>query len=204
MRPRWRDAVANRTVARDEDGMRLDRWFKTHYAPLPHSRPWRSCCAPARCGWMAAAPKRARGSRPARACACRRCATCRRHPRRSGAIKGQPRLSRPITLYEDDDLLVLNKPVGAGGAGRHQDRAACRPAARGDGRRARDAAASGAPARPRHLGRARHRQAAIGGGEARPRLPDPLGAQDLLGAGEGRAEAAARQGRSGASEGRGT
>ncbi len=30
--------VEHKTVARDEEGMRLDRWFKTHYAPLPLSR----------------------------------------------------------------------------------------------------------------------------------------------------------------------
>ena len=26
------------TVAPDDDGIRLDRWFKSHYADLPHSR----------------------------------------------------------------------------------------------------------------------------------------------------------------------
>ena len=33
-----RSAVETRTVSVGEDGMRLDRWFKTHYATLPHSR----------------------------------------------------------------------------------------------------------------------------------------------------------------------
>jgi hypothetical protein len=30
--------VEQKTVLRGEDGMRLDRWFKTHYVGLPHSR----------------------------------------------------------------------------------------------------------------------------------------------------------------------
>src|SRR5512147_1747441 len=35
---RERSAVETRAVAEGEDGMRLDRWFRTHYASLPHSR----------------------------------------------------------------------------------------------------------------------------------------------------------------------
>ena len=30
--------VETKLVGAGEDGMRLDRWFKTHYADLPHSR----------------------------------------------------------------------------------------------------------------------------------------------------------------------
>jgi 23S rRNA pseudouridine955/2504/2580 synthase len=30
--------VETKLVGASEDGMRLDRWFKTHYAGLPHSR----------------------------------------------------------------------------------------------------------------------------------------------------------------------
>ena len=30
--------VETKLVGAGEDGMRLDRWFKTHYAGLPHSR----------------------------------------------------------------------------------------------------------------------------------------------------------------------
>ena len=30
--------VETKLVGAGEDGMRLDRWFKTHYATLPHSR----------------------------------------------------------------------------------------------------------------------------------------------------------------------
>ena len=33
-----RSPVETRTVEAGEDGMRLDRWFKSHYADLPHSR----------------------------------------------------------------------------------------------------------------------------------------------------------------------
>ncbi|MET0156335.1 MAG: RluA family pseudouridine synthase, partial [Methyloceanibacter sp.] len=30
--------VETKLVATGEDGMRLDRWFKSHYPELPHSR----------------------------------------------------------------------------------------------------------------------------------------------------------------------
>ena len=65
-----------------------------------------------------------------------------------------------------------------------------------------DAPAPRAPARPRHDGRAARGQAPRRRGQARARLPDPLGRQDLLGARQGRAEAAAGQDRGAAGQGR--
>ena len=152
---------------------------------------------------MAGAPRRACGLPPARACACRRCpaTTPASAPGPKGLTKAERAFLASITLYEDDDLLVLNKPHGHRGAGWHQDHASSRPAARRLGRGPEIAVPPRSPARPRYLRRARGRQAPRGRGEARPRLPDPLGAQDLLGAGAGRAEAAARQGRRGAGQG---
>ena len=32
------DKTGGATVARDEDGIRLDRWFKRHYPGLAHGR----------------------------------------------------------------------------------------------------------------------------------------------------------------------
>ena len=48
--------VEAKTVGAGEDGMRLDRWFKTHY-PAAASASWKSSCAPARCGSTAARAK---------------------------------------------------------------------------------------------------------------------------------------------------
>ena len=39
--------VETKLVGAGEDGMRLDRWFKTHYAGCRIAG-WRSCCAPGR------------------------------------------------------------------------------------------------------------------------------------------------------------
>ena len=94
-------------------------------------------------------------------------------------------------------MLVLNKPFGIavqGGTGtkRHIDGMLA-----GMADRFGDRPAPRAPARPRHHRRAAGRQAPRRRGQARPHLPDPLGRQDLLGAGQGRAEAAAGQDRGG-------
>ena len=101
---------------------------------------------------------------------------------------------KSITLHEDDDVLVLNKPMGLavqGGSGttRHRRRHAGGAARTGAGR---PAAAPGAPARQGHRRLPAGRQDALCGGGARQDLPLALGAQDLLGAGRRRAEAAAR------------
>ena len=62
---------------------------------------------------MAAGPRRARGSPRARACACRRFPTWRRRQAPRHALsKADRAFLASITLYEDDDLLVLNKPSG--------------------------------------------------------------------------------------------
>ncbi len=152
---------------------------------------------------MAGAPRRARGLPPARPCACRRFPTWRLRRAEARAVQGRPRLSCVHHALRGRRSPGAQQAVRDRGAGRHQDRAPYRPPARRHGRRTGDAAAARAPARPRYVRRAGDRQAARGGGEARPRLPDPLGAQDLLGAGAWRAEAAARQDRGGAGQGRG-
>ena len=105
--------VETKTVGAGEDGMRLDRWFKTHYATLPHSRLEKLLAHRAGEGRRRRGPRPARGSPRAR--------RVRVPPLPDVAPPPGPKhkLSKAdrdflasITLYEDDDLLVLNKPSG--------------------------------------------------------------------------------------------
>ena len=146
-------------------------------------------------------------SKPASRCACRRSCASRRR---------RGRLTPPLGLSKGDrDLIERDDPVrgrtrpgpeqaygiavqGGTGTKRHIDGLLAGMADR-FGERPR----LGAPAGPRHHRRAAGGQEPRCGRQARPHLPDALGGQDLLGAGEGRAEAAAGQGRGGARQGRG-
>jgi 23S rRNA pseudouridine955/2504/2580 synthase len=104
--------VEQKDVSAAEDGMRLDRWFKTHYASLPHSRLEKLL----RTGQVRVDGARAKAST--------RLAlgqTVRVPPLPDVAPPASPRHTltkadrdflAAITLYEDDDLLVLNKPSG--------------------------------------------------------------------------------------------
>jgi 23S rRNA pseudouridine955/2504/2580 synthase len=104
--------VETKEVSDAEDGMRLDRWFKTHYAALPHSRLEKLL----RTGQVRVDGGRAKASTRLAAGQ-----TIRVPPLPDVAPPPAPRhaLSKAdraflasITLYEDDDLLVLNKPSG--------------------------------------------------------------------------------------------
>lgn len=104
--------VETKTVGAGEDGMRLDRWFKTHYAGLPHSRLEKLL----RTGQV-----RVDGGRAKASTRLAKGQTVRVPPLPDVAPPPGPRhqLSKAdrdflasITLYEDDDLLVLNKPSG--------------------------------------------------------------------------------------------
>ena len=104
--------VETKEVAPSEDGMRLDRWFKTHYAGLPHSRLEKLL----RTGQVRVDGGRAKSST--------RLAvgqSVRVPPLPDAAPPSKPKraLSKAdrdflasIALYEDDDLLILNKPSG--------------------------------------------------------------------------------------------
>ena len=97
---------------------------------------------------------------------------------------------RSITLYEDDDVLVLNKPMGLavqGGSGtmRHLD--GMLGALRGSHPAAQRPL--GAPARQGHRRLPAGGEDALCGYGAGEDVPHAFGAQDLLGAGRGRAEA---------------
>jgi 23S rRNA pseudouridine955/2504/2580 synthase len=104
--------VEQKKVAAGEDGMRLDRWFKTHYAGLPHSRLEKLL----RTGQVRVDGARAKSS-------------TRLEAGQSVRIPPLPDVAPPpaskhklskadreflasITLFEDDDLLILNKPSG--------------------------------------------------------------------------------------------
>jgi 23S rRNA pseudouridine955/2504/2580 synthase len=104
--------VEQKRVAAGEDGMRLDRWFKTHYAGLPHSRLEKLL----RTGQVRVDGARAKSSTRLEAGQ-----TVRVPPLPDVAPPPAPKhkLSKAdrdflasITLYEDDDLLILNKPSG--------------------------------------------------------------------------------------------
>ena len=104
--------VETKLVGAGEEGMRLDRWFKTHYADLPHSRLEKLL----RTGQV-----RVDGGRAKASTRLAEGQTVRVPPLPDVAPPQSPqqRLSKAdrdfladITLYEDDDLLVLNKPSG--------------------------------------------------------------------------------------------
>jgi 23S rRNA pseudouridine955/2504/2580 synthase len=104
--------VETKTVGAGEDGMRLDRWFKTHYAGLPHSRLEKLL----RTGQV-----RVDGGRAKSSTRLAEGQTIRVPPLPDVAPlpASRQRLSKAdrdflasIALYEDDDLLVLNKPSG--------------------------------------------------------------------------------------------
>ena len=104
--------VQTRDVSEDEDGMRLDRWFKTHYASLPHSRLeklLRTGQVRVDGGRVKASTRLAAGQRV-------RVPPLPDAPPSASVRKAISRVDRDflasITLYEDEDLLILNKPSG--------------------------------------------------------------------------------------------
>jgi 23S rRNA pseudouridine955/2504/2580 synthase len=103
--------VETREVRADEDGMRLDRWFKSYYAELPHSRLeklLRTGQVRVDGGRVKASTRLAAGQMvrvpPLPAVA--------PEPVKKALSKADRHFLASITLYEDDDLMVLNKPPG--------------------------------------------------------------------------------------------
>ena len=190
--------------------MRLDRWFRVHFPERRLRATCRSCCARARSGVNS---KRVQANARLE----RRPAGARAGRRAPAAESERPRCTPPLGLSKGDrdfieahdpvrgrrTCVVLNKPYGIAVQGGTGTTPPHRRPARRHGRPLRRPAAAGASARPRHHRRAARRQASRCRGEARAHLPDALGRQDLLGAGQGRAEAAAGQGRGGAGQGGG-
>ncbi|MDX1400507.1 MAG: RluA family pseudouridine synthase, partial [Kiloniellales bacterium] len=104
--------VETKTVRSEEDGMRLDRWFKTHYARLPHSRLEKLL----RTGQVRVDGGRAKSStrlgqgQKVRIPPLPDVAPA--PPPRRRLTKADRDFLAAITLYEDNDLLILNKPPG--------------------------------------------------------------------------------------------
>jgi 23S rRNA pseudouridine955/2504/2580 synthase len=111
-----RSAVETRRVERDEDGMRLDRWFRSHYADLPHSRlekllrtgQVRVDGGRAKASMRLAAGQTVRVPPLPTTAASAASAT----PAAKELTKAERAFLASITLYEDDDIMVLNKPPG--------------------------------------------------------------------------------------------
>ena len=103
--------VENRSVSSGEDGMRLDRWFKTHHPDLPHSRLEKLL----RTGQVRVDGGRVKASTRLEAGQIVRVpplpASAPIAPKHA-LSKADRDFLASITLYEDDDLMVLNKPSG--------------------------------------------------------------------------------------------
>ena len=119
--------VANLTVAADEDGLRLDRWFRRHYPGLPHGRLEKLL----RTGQVRVEGRRAKSNfRLAAGQTIRVPPLGEARPTRDeGSAKVSPGDARMLAeriLYKDDHVIVLDKPAGLavqGGSGtrRHLD-----------------------------------------------------------------------------------
>ena len=197
--------VVTLTVEAEDDGVRLDRWLRRRWphlgqAHIQQARPRRPAPRRRRQGQGRDAPGgRGAGPRAAPAGARRPRSRPRRSPPRDAAF------ARSLVLFEDDQVLVLNKPAGLAVQGgtktaSHVDRLL---GAWGEGeRRPRlthrlDRDTSGVLVLGKSAGRRRR---------PRRRLRRPRGAEDLLGdrrrafraAARGRVEIAAGQDAGGA------
>ncbi len=179
------------TVTPDETGMRVDRFFEARFPGLSFSHIQRIV----RKGEVRVNGKRVEPKDRLEAGQAVRIPPLKLDapkPALTGEGDAKTRaFLKSITLYEDDDVLVLNKPMGLavqGGSGttRHidgmlevlRDRQGQKPRA-------------GAPDRQGHRRLPAGRQDTVCRDRAGQELPHALGAQDLLGGGRRRAEAEA-------------
>lgn len=122
--------VETMPVADDEDGLRLDRWFKLHFPELTYGHLQKLL----RSGQIRVESKRARSNTRLAAGQHIRVPKSVREPPPAkpslrppaGVSKADRRFIEDLILYEDDHVLVLNKPFGIavqGGTGtrRHLD-----------------------------------------------------------------------------------
>lgn len=116
--------VRQQTVARDEDGMRLDRWFATHFPQLSFGHLQKMI----RTGQVRVDKGRARTSTRLEAGQVVRVPPVEDAPDKLAAPVSNEDADflRALILYQDDDLYVFNKPHGLasqGGTGtrRHMD-----------------------------------------------------------------------------------
>ena len=120
------DKAAPLVVSEDEDGMRLDRWLKRRFTTMPQSHLMKVV----RKGEVRVEGKRAEISTRLEAGQSVRVPPVRRPEATAPAIRRpnpeDAEAIREMTLFEDKDILVLNKPYGLavqGGSGtkRHID-----------------------------------------------------------------------------------
>lgn len=131
MTDRANERVETIEVAEREAGMRLDRWFRTHFPEISHGYLQKLL----RSGQVRVDARRVDAGARLEAGAQVRVPKAARTPREGGpgskpaapsASQADRDLIESIILYEDDDVLVLNKPFGIavqGGTGtrRHID-----------------------------------------------------------------------------------
>ncbi|MGI9426030.1 MAG: pseudouridine synthase, partial [Hyphomicrobiaceae bacterium] len=123
-------SVETLPVAKDEDGLRLDRWFKQHFPELTYGHLQKLL----RSGQIRVDSKRAQSNtRLATGQHIRVPKSVREPPAAKPSLKPAPGVSKAdrkyienLILFEDDSILVLNKPFGIavqGGTGtrRHID-----------------------------------------------------------------------------------
>jgi 23S rRNA pseudouridine955/2504/2580 synthase len=124
------ERVETMTVARDEDAIRLDRWFKLHFPELTYGHLQKLL----RSGQIRVDSKRAQSNtRIAAGQEIRVPRAVREGPKQKPSVKPPPGVSKAdrrfiedLILFEDDWVVVLNKPFGIavqGGTGtrRHID-----------------------------------------------------------------------------------
>ncbi|MDP1731992.1 MAG: RluA family pseudouridine synthase [Devosia sp.] len=116
--------VRQQTVARDEDGMRLDRWFATHFPHVTFGHLQKLI----RTGQVRVDKGRAKTNTRLEAGQVVRVPPVEDAPEKPAATANSrdAEFLRSLILYEDDDLYVFNKPHGLasqGGTGtkRHMD-----------------------------------------------------------------------------------
>lgn len=132
--------VQTRKVKPDEEGMRLDRWFKTHFPDLSFShlqkllRTGQVRVDGGRAktntrldpGMQVRVPPLSREKEEAESDTPKRGGAPLKPPSKMGDAKSDAAFLKSITLYEDREVMVLNKPFGLavqGGSGttRHID-----------------------------------------------------------------------------------
>jgi len=111
-----KDLLESLRVAKDEDGLRLDRWFKIHFPELTYGRLQKLL----RAGNIRVASGRARSNTRLEAGQEIRVPRSVREPEAiPPSVKPPPGLSKAdrqfiesLIMFEDDHVLVLNKPFG--------------------------------------------------------------------------------------------
>ena len=166
-------------------------------APFPRAEPWRAAEASAhRPGpaSTASAPRARTGSSPARPSACRPASPPTPPPKPREIADASPTATpqeiQRLVIHKDDHVIVAEQAAGAGRAGRHRHRAACRRHARCAALRLRGAAAAGPSPGQGYLRPAADRAHRPGGQAAGRIVPRPRDREALLG-GRGRRAAAA-------------